>query len=113
MDLHLVTRPAGDCVVVAVTGDVDNFTAPQLRAELEAAFDGDARGVVVDLSGTEFMDSSGLGALVGVSKQHAESGRRLALVCPRPHLRKLFRISRLDEVLPVFDTLDEALRDAS
>ena len=113
MDLHLVTRRVGDSVGVAVTGDVDNFTAPQLRAELEAAFDGGSRGVVVDLTATEVMDSSGLGALVGVSKQHPEAGHTLTLVCPRPQLRKLFRISRLDEVLHVFDTVDEALRDAS
>ena len=109
MDLQLTTRREGaDSAVVAVSGDIDNDTAPQLREALVNAFSGGAKRVVVDLSTTDFLDSSGLGALVGVSKEYARDGE-LVLVCPRPQLRKLFHISRLDEVLAVHDDLGTAL----
>jgi anti-sigma B factor antagonist len=111
MDLQLATRHEGtDAVVVSVRGDVDNDTAPQLREALSAARGDGARRVVVDLSETDFLDSSGLGALVGASKEHAESGP-LVLVCPKDNLRKLFEISRLDEVLPIYPSLPLALAD--
>ena len=109
MDLQLATRDERDgAVVVSVGGDVDNDTAQELRDALSAAFEHGATRVIVDLSDTDFLDSSGLGALVGASKQNADRGP-LVLVCPKPHLRKLFEISRLDEVLTVHDNLSAAL----
>jgi anti-sigma B factor antagonist len=109
MYLDLASRREGDTAVVSVGGEVDNDTAPELREALSAAFADGARRVVVDLSGTDFLDSSGLGALVGVSKANAAQGT-LVLVCPKPQLRKIFQISRLDEVLAVHPDLDSALK---
>jgi anti-sigma B factor antagonist len=109
MDLQLATRHEGDhAVVVSVRGEVDNDTAPQLREALSAARGDGARRVVVDLSETDFLDSSGLGALVGASKEQAER-TPLVLVCPKENLRKLFEISRLDEVLQIYPNLPTAL----
>jgi anti-sigma B factor antagonist len=101
-------RERPDVIVVGVSGDIDNDTAPALRGALVEAFSDGATRVVVDLTATDFLDSSGLGALVGVSKEYARDGE-LVLVCPRPQLRKLFKISRLDEVLAVHPDLQSAL----
>lgn len=109
MDLQLATRREGDAAVVSVGGDVDNDTAPQLRQAIGMAFNGGTNRVVVDLSATDFLDSSGLGALVGASKEQLGRGE-LVLVCPRPQLRKLFEISRLNEVLRIYDDVAAALR---
>lgn len=106
MNLELATRRVGEHVVVAATGEIDNVSAPALREALVAALDEGAPQVVVDLTGVEFLDSSGLGALVGVNKHAQRTSARVAVVCPQPHLRRLFEISRLDEVLQVFDSLD-------
>jgi anti-sigma B factor antagonist len=109
MELQVSARREGaDATVVAVRGDIDNDSAPALREALVAAFAAGAKRVVVDLTTTDFLDSSGLGALVGVSKEYARDGE-LVLVCPRPQLRKLFKISRLDEVLAVHPDLESAL----
>ncbi|WP_375475784.1 STAS domain-containing protein [uncultured Jatrophihabitans sp.] len=104
MALRLERRTAEAAVVVGVAGEVDNFTAPQLRAALLEARDSGAPRLIVDLTETDFLDSSALGTLVGVAK-HLTGGTRLVLVCPRPHLRKVLRISRLDEVIDVYDSL--------
>ena len=101
-------RERADVIVVAVSGDIDNDTAPSLRRALVEAFSEGAKRVVVDLTTTDFLDSSGLGTLVGVSKEYSRDGE-LVLVCPRPQLRKLFKISRLDEVLAVHPDLESAL----
>jgi len=106
MDLQLATRREGDAAVVSVGGDVDNDTAPQLRQAIGTAFNDGADRVVVDLTETDFLDSSGLGALVGASKEHVGE---LVLVCPRPQLRTLFEISRLTEVFEIYDDVASAL----
>jgi len=108
MELQLATRREGDAAVVSVGGDVDNDTAPQLRQAITSAFNDGARRVVIDLTATDFLDSSGLGALVGASKEHSGQGE-LVLVCPRPQLRKLFEISRLNEVFQIYDEVGSAL----
>ena len=108
MQLQLDTRVDGDAAVVGVTGEIDNFTAPQLREALLAAFDSGAAVVVVDLSATSFLDSSALGALVGVHKITQDGHVRMRVACPQPHLRRLFEISHLDEVIDVRDSVDAA-----
>jgi anti-sigma B factor antagonist len=109
MDLQLDTRRDGDTVVVGVQGEIDNFSAPQLRAALAEAFERGARLTVVDLTATDFLDSSALGALVGVTKQQQGTDGKLVVVCPKPHLRKIFEIAHLDEVIGVYDDLATAI----
>jgi anti-sigma B factor antagonist len=111
MDLRLETRTEGDSTVVGVGGEVDNYTAPQLWDALIAAFDEGAQIGIIDLTDTDFLDSSGLGVLVGMSKRQAANGGSLRVVCPKRQLRKLFAISHLDELIPVFDTLEGAASD--
>lgn len=109
MHVQVSTRAEEQAVIVQVAGDVDAFTAPRLREGLLAAYAGEPRAVVLDLTETDFLDSSALGTLVGVQKEQAAGSSVLRVACPRPHLRKLFAISRLDEVMPVYDTLEAAL----
>lgn len=66
---------------------------------------------IVDLSLTTFLDSTTLGVLVGVTRS-LEDGTRLAIVCTRPNVRKIFEFSGLDGTFAIFSTLDEALAHA-
>ena len=67
-----------------------------------------ARSVVVDLSRVEFLDSTGLGVLVGALKRLRAAGGNLALVCGHERLLKIFRITALDRVFALYDTVDAA-----
>ncbi len=109
MDLRLTRTEVDGATVVGVAGEIDNYTAPQLKDELVAVFDGGARLVVVDLSDTTFLDSSALGALVGVVKRQQGTGAELRVACPSERLRRLFDISRLDEVIPVSASVHQAI----
>ena len=93
--------------VVAVAGEVDHYRAPAFRKELWSA----ARGgnVIVDLSQTTFMDSTTLGVLLDAHKRLSPQGGALTLVCNDRNLLRLFEITALDRLFPIYSTLAEAI----
>jgi anti-anti-sigma factor len=106
--MHLHRREADGVVVFEARGAVDLFTAPALRVGLRAAAAEGDGPVLVDLSGVEFIDSTGVAALV--QGQRALSGRRrFAVSCSPggPVARLLDRI-RADQIFEVYDCIDDA-----
>jgi anti-sigma B factor antagonist len=97
--------------IVHVAGEVDLFTAPALREHLLSVIDSGAERIVVDLSGVGFLDSSGLGVLVGALKRLAETGQgRLLLAAAQQPVDRIFEITGIARVFTVLPTVDEALR---
>jgi anti-sigma B factor antagonist len=97
--------------VVAVRGELDLTTAPRLKWMLHDLLASGRTKQVVDLTDTTFMDSTALGVLVGVNRSLGE-GMRLAIVCSRPNVLKIFELSGMDGVFTIVPTLDEALHFA-
>lgn len=110
MEVSVTSRPSGERTVVHVTGEIDVYTAPTLREELAKLVDGGHNDLVVDLTGVPFMDSTGLGVLVGALKKVKTHGGDLALVIDQEKVLKVFRITALTQVFPIFETVDEALQ---
>ena len=98
------------CVVLAVSGEVDLGTAPRLREQLNDLVAAGHLRVVVDLTAVEFLDSTGLGALVAGFKRLRAHDGELRLVCVPGRIRKVFELTRLDRVLPMFESVDDACR---
>ncbi|GAA0928119.1 anti-sigma F factor antagonist [Kribbella koreensis] len=96
-----------DLVVVELAGDLDMETTPALTAELKAVLG--ARPVVVELSGVEFMDSSGIGVLLGAHREAAAEGGALLLVAASPRLQKIFKITHLHKVFALHETMESAV----
>jgi anti-sigma B factor antagonist len=94
--------------VVAVEGELDLARAPSLKWALIDALEAGRNHLVVDLSATTFMDSTGLGVLVGVNRSLTTEAR-LAIVCPRSSLLKIFELSGMDGAFAIFPALEEAL----
>lgn len=107
-NLALESRDLGDWSVVAATGEVDLYTAPQLREAIVGLVDGGRHRIVVDLSGVEFLDSTGLGVLVVGLKRCREHDGDLALVAPQDPVHKVLTITRLDKVFSIHDTVERA-----
>ena len=97
-------------VIVTAAGEIDVATVTGLRERL-FGLAASGRPLVVDLDQVSFIDSVGLGVLVGTAKQAAAYGGSLQLVCAQPKIRKLFRLVGLDSRVPLARTLDEALED--
>lgn len=109
MDLSLTTRDEGDRTVVAVGGEIDVYTAPKLREQLVDLVNAGRYHLVVDMEGVEFLDSTGLGVLVGGLKRVRAHDGSLRLVCTQERILKIFRITGLTKVFPIHDTVSEAL----
>lgn len=113
MDLTLSTRTEGDATVVEVGGEIDVYTAPKLREQLIDLVSSGSYHLVVDMESVEFLDSTGLGVLVGGLKRVRAHDGQLKLVCTQERILKIFRITGLTKVFPIYGTVDEALAAAS
>src|SRR4051812_18936946 len=98
-----------DTHVVAVTGEIDLFTAPAFKQRVSAPIDAGRTRLIVDLSAATFIDSSSLGVLIGAHRRLKRRGGTMVVVCDNDAIVKTFRITRLDGVFPLARTLDEAL----
>jgi anti-sigma B factor antagonist len=107
LGLDLVERDGW--AVLAVSGEVDVATAPRLRERLIELVNSGRHRIVVDLSGVDFLDSTGLGVLVGALKRVRTHDGELALVCAEPRILKVFEITGLTKVFTMFGSVDEAV----
>ncbi len=112
MDLDLDVSEKNGMAVLAVKGEVDVYTAPRLREKLVELVTQGKHRIVVDLEGVEFLDSTGLGVLVGGLKRVRSHDGDLALVCTQRRILKVLEITGLTQVFAVFDTLEDAVATA-
>ncbi|GAA0317410.1 anti-sigma factor antagonist BldG [Actinoallomurus spadix] len=103
-----VVRRDGDAAVVAIGGEIDVQTAGRLRADLLGLIEAGHINLVADFDAVRFCDAAGLGALVAVGNRLRDKGGTLRLARVRPAQRRILRITRLDELFPTYDTVDEA-----
>ena len=95
--------------VIAVSGEIDVYTAPRLRELLIELVNSRFYQLVVNMEKVEFLDSTGLGVLVGGLKRVRAHDGSLDLVCTQERILKSFRITGLTKVFGIHDTVDEAI----
>ncbi len=88
-------------ILISVRGEVDLYTSPDLRATLMKAVPEASAGVDVDLSGVDYMDSSGVATLVEGFKSARENSKTFVLVTPSPSVMKVLELARLDSVFTI------------
>ena len=96
--------------IVKPTGDLDVYTVGSLRDAIGRMIEESTPKVVVDLDGVPFMDSSGLGALMGGVRRLREAGGDLAIACTREQHLKLFAITGFGEGVSIAPTVEEAAK---
>ena len=109
MDLSLKTRTQGPFQVIEVGGEVDVYTAPKLRESIVTAVDEGHNRLIVDVEQVDFLDSTGLGVLVGSLKRVRAEGGSLDIVCTHERILKIFDITGLDKVFGLHASVDEAI----
>ena len=109
-EFGLSEEPLGEARhVVAVRGEIDLFTAPELKKTLQEAIENGATRVVVDLSETTFLDSTALGVLIGAVKRLRSRDGSLVIVNTDTNIAKTFEITGLDQIFTILGTRDAAV----
>ena len=108
MDLSVSTSDHGALTIVHVGGEIDVYTAPKLRDRItELVADGEYH-LIIDMEQVEFLDSTGLGVLVGGLKKVRAHDGSLQLICNQERLLKIFRITGLAKVFTIHDSAEAA-----
>jgi anti-sigma B factor antagonist len=110
-EFALDQRELDECTqLIEVAGPVDLYVAPKLKEVLIGIIEAGKRWIIIDLTGATLVDSSVLGALLGVRRRLQARRGGLAVVCPQPRIRHVFEITGLERMFPVEAELDEALK---
>jgi anti-sigma B factor antagonist len=109
LDLKLGHHREDGIEVIDVRGEIDMYTAPRLRELLIDLVSQGSYRLVVNLDKVGFLDSTGLGVLVGGLKRVRAHDGSLDLVCTQQRILKIFRITGLTEVFGIYETVDQAI----
>jgi anti-sigma B factor antagonist len=91
-----------------VTGELDLASAAAFLGHLQRATDG-SRNIVLDLSGLQYIDSSGINTLFDAQRRFVVTGQRIVLAAVSPRIERIFLIIAMEQVIPLFPTVDAAL----
>jgi anti-sigma B factor antagonist len=89
--------------VLDLNGEVDSYNSPKLRERMVNLIDDGQSNLVINLSGVDYIDSTGLGTLVGGLKRASEKGGAIQIICPNEQIYKVFSITGLVKVFKIFD----------
>lgn len=111
LSVEIKSEHNGDAMVYRLRGSLDMATAPSVRAALVEAADEGKHDIIVDCSHLEYLDSTGLGALIGAHKRASEHGGQLRIIVNDGPIQRLFSITGLLTVLSVYNSIEAALDD--
>ena len=110
MDLRINTKTLNGIPVIELEGEVDVYTAPRVKSRLIDLVDEGKFQIIVNLEAVDFMDSSGLGVLVGGLKRVKPHDGGIAIVCTKDKILKIFKITGLTKVFSIYSSTEEALQ---
>ncbi len=108
-ELDVVIESVGNFSLIGLSGEVDVYSAPKLRETIKDLVDDEKYNIVVDLGKVAFLDSTGLGVLVGGLKRLKHHDGELGIICSQEKILRIFRITGLTKVFPIYRSRDELL----
>lgn len=103
MDLQINVRKNGSTRIIELNGEVDAYTSARFREIMLELIDDGGIDLIINMCKVEYIDSSGLGALVGGLKRVSERNGKIVIVSDGPQIRKVFEITGLEKVFPIYD----------
>lgn len=111
MDIKVNVREAqGDTYVVDLNGEIDVYTSPKVKDAVGDLIDKGHYNLIINLEKVRYIDSTGLGVLIGGLKRVREHGGTVNLVCTNPQIKKIFDITGLVKIFGIYDDEDAAMK---
>jgi anti-sigma B factor antagonist len=107
--LHTEVQEHAALPILAVRGEIDVYTAPLFKQAVQKLLTEGTRHLIIDMQGVTYMDSSGFGTLLGATKRLRPEGGALHLVGTNPTVSRMLHLTRLDTVLALHPTMEDAL----
>jgi len=109
MGLGVITLAKNKCMIVKITGDIDHHTSEEIRLDVDRAYDrSGCRNIIFDFAGVGFMDSSGVGMVIGRYKNAAKNNGKVAIANMNRDLSRIVEVTGLGRIISGYKTLDEA-----
>lgn len=97
--------------IIEITGDIDHYTSEKIKREIFMNTSKYVRQMIIDLSNVQFMDSSGIGLILGRYREVKGRGGKIALTGIKDNMERIFNMSGLYKIVSRFNTIDDALRE--
>lgn len=108
--LQLKLLQKGSTLLINIQGELDHHSAEYLRRKIDGEMmKSSTKYIILDLSGVSFMDSSGIGVIIGRYKNITKLNGKLAVINAGTHIRKIFEMSGLLRLIPLYDNIDDAM----
>jgi anti-sigma B factor antagonist len=98
-----------DALIVSVAGRMDGVSAPEFDSKMEELFNQGEKGIVLDFERLEYMSSAGLRSILLIAKKAKAAGGKVSCCALQPMVRKVFELAGFAGMIPVFDSLEDAL----
>ena len=109
MDIKVQVRESDDdAYVVELSGEIDVYTSPKVKDAISELIDQGHYNLIINLEKVRYIDSTGLGVLIGGLKRVREHGGSVSLVCTNPQIKKIFDITGLVKIFGIFETENDA-----
>jgi len=111
LDIKVNTHPleGNRAHAVEVQGEIDVYTSPRVKETINELIDAGHYNMVVNLEGVRYIDSTGLGVLIGALKKVREKNGKIVLICTNPQIKKIFNITGLIKIFDIYKDEAEAL----
>lgn len=109
--MKLACKVQGRNMIVKIQGEIDHHSSEMLREKIDKAYDRSyARNIIFDFSDITFMDSSGIGVIMGRYRNISQQGGQVAIVHLQPQIERVFQLSGLHKIIHKYEQMDEAIK---
>jgi len=108
MDIKIINKEIKGGYILSVQGEIDVYTSPKVKESINSLIEQSVYNIVVNLEEVRYIDSTGLGVLIGALKRVRENNGNISLVCSNPQIKKIFQITGLVKIFGIFKSEEEA-----
>jgi anti-sigma B factor antagonist len=105
----VVSKEVKNAYVIDVQGEIDVYTSPRVKETINELIEKEHYNLIINLEEVRYIDSTGLGVLIGALKKVREHNGSINLICTNPQIKKIFNITGLVKIFGIFKNVEEAV----